>query len=144
MKTQNTLENKARFFAHYWGNKVFRYFDNLNIDKTLILNHENFGKLHNGYLILTPLSIITDEEANKLVKILHLKRYVDINTVEFFDSAEGLFWTIFYSDFKFIKNSQTSIVPSFAVDQLRSKSYALPWLDLSIDDLIEYGWIKLK
>ena len=30
------------------------------------------------------------------------------------------------------------------VDYLRSKGYAIPYLDLSVEDLIEYGWIKLK
>ena len=29
-------------------------------------------------------------------------------------------------------------------DCLRSKGYALPYMDLSVDNLIEYGWIKLK
>lgn len=30
------------------------------------------------------------------------------------------------------------------IDQLRNLGYALPWMDLSVEDLIEYGWIKLK
>lgn len=29
-------------------------------------------------------------------------------------------------------------------DHLRSKKYALPFHDLSVDDLIEYGWVKFK
>ena len=30
------------------------------------------------------------------------------------------------------------------IDQLRSLGFALPWMDLSVKDLIEYGWVKLK
>ena len=29
-------------------------------------------------------------------------------------------------------------------DYLRSKGYALPWMDLLVEDLVEYGWVKLK
>jgi hypothetical protein len=29
-------------------------------------------------------------------------------------------------------------------DYLRSKGYALPWMGLSVDELVEYGWVKLK
>jgi hypothetical protein len=31
-----------------------------------------------------------------------------------------------------------------AYDYLRSKGYALAFHDLSVEDLINYGWIKLK
>lgn len=30
------------------------------------------------------------------------------------------------------------------IDQLRNLGYALPWMDLSVEDLVEYGWVKLK
>ena len=30
----------------------------------------------------------------------------------------------------------------FRVDYLRSKGYALPWLGLSVPDLIQAGWVK--
>lgn len=29
-------------------------------------------------------------------------------------------------------------------DYLRSKGYVLPYMDLSVEDLIEYNWVKLK
>lgn len=30
------------------------------------------------------------------------------------------------------------------IDYIRSKGYALPWMGLSVEQQIEYGWIKLK
>ena len=30
------------------------------------------------------------------------------------------------------------------IDYLRSKGYALPWLGLSVEEMIEAGWIKIK
>jgi hypothetical protein len=38
----------------------------------------------------------------------------------------------------------TKKIGSKECDYLRSKGYALPWMDLSVEDLVEYGWIKLK
>ena len=59
MKTENTLENKAKFFAQYWGQYVLyftsdflRKIDNLTLDSV-----EN-----DDYLELKPLSQISDED----------------------------------------------------------------------------------
>ncbi|MDV3490968.1 hypothetical protein CMV03_07160 [Elizabethkingia anophelis] len=30
------------------------------------------------------------------------------------------------------------------IDYLRSRGYALPWMEISVQKLIEYGWVKLK
>jgi len=35
-------------------------------------------------------------------------------------------------------------IPFEAVDFLRSKGYALPFMGLSVDELVNYGWIKFK
>ena len=124
MKTENTLENKAKFFAQYWGQHVLyfssdflRKIDNLTLDSV-----EN-----DDYLELKPLSQISDEDAIKISK-------------EFPN---------FKSD---IRNSVKELFQEFDVlelsmetgDYLRSKGYALPWMDLSVEDLVEYGWVKLK
>jgi hypothetical protein len=38
----------------------------------------------------------------------------------------------------------TKKIGSKECDYLRSKGYALHWMDLSVEDLVEYGWIKLN
>ena len=68
MKTQNTLENKARFFAQYFGQHVLyfssdflRKIDNLTLDSV-----EN-----DDYLELKPLSQISDEETIHIARVCH-------------------------------------------------------------------------
>ena len=124
MKTQNTLENKARFFAQYWGQHVLYFSSDFlrKIDYLTIVGIEN-----DDYLELKPLSQISDEDSIEISK-------------EF---------PAFKSD---IRNSVKELFKEFDVlelsletgDYLRLKCYALPWMDLSVEDLVEYGWIKLK
>ena len=124
MKTQNTLENKARFFAQYWGQYVLyftsdflRKIDNLTLDSVE----------DDDFLELKPLSHISDEDAIEISKE----------------------YPAFGSD---IRNSVKELFQEFdvlelsikTVDYLRSKGYALPYMHLSVENLIEYGWIKLK
>ena len=35
-------------------------------------------------------------------------------------------------------------IGSIECDYFRSKGYALPYMDLSVEDLVKYGWVKLK
>ena len=124
MKTQNTLENKARFFAQYWGQHVLYFSSDFlrKIDYLTIVGIEN-----DDYLELKPLSQISDEDSIEIYK-------------EF---------PAFKSD---IRNSVKELFKEFDVlelsletgDYLRLKCYALPWMDLSVEDLVEYGWVKLK
>ena len=124
MKTQNTLENKAKFFSQYFSQHVLyfssdflRKIDNLTLDSI-----EN-----DDFLELKPLSQISDEDAIEISKE----------------------YPAFGSD---IRNSVKELFQEFDVlelsiktgDYLRSKGYALPWMDLSVEDLVEYGWVKLK
>lgn len=105
---ENTLENKAKFFAQYWGQKCGKnQYCNLSINKSNILNIT--------HLELKPLSQISDENAKKL---------------GFTNSR----------DFLAVGNKDNR----YNVDFLRSKGYALPYMDLSVEDLVEYGWVKLK
>ena len=121
MKTQNTLENKAKFFAQYWGQYVLyftsdflRKIDNLTLDSV-----EN-----DDYLELKPLSQISDEES--ILMYRGLETHYE-NAKQFLED---------YAAFDFLSQNEADI--------LRSKGYALPWMDLSVEDLVEYGWVKLK
>ena len=136
MKTQNTLENKARFFAQYFGQHVLyfssdflRKIDNLTLDSV-----EN-----DDYLELKPLSQISDEDAIEVSKIFGLGH------------LSGAIKELILSIFRTSINdsgttSSTNGIKNWlhVFDYLRSKGYALPWMDLSVEDLVEYGWVKLK
>lgn len=72
---------------------------------------------NSDYLLLKPLSKISDED----LKVLG------------FGNIHA---------FKVLYNKEKLILSE--VDFLRSKGYAVPYMDLSVKDLIEYGWIKIN
>ena len=131
MKTQNTLENKAKFFAHYFSQNVLyfssdflRKIDNLTLDSI-----EN-----DDYLELKPLSQISDKDLEKCLNILGQRLDLESFRESF---IEGLSNRDFYAQFYPVRAIEIA-------DYLRSKGYALTYMDLSVEDLVEYGWVKLK
>lgn len=124
MKTKNTLENKAAFFAQYWGQDICN-------DIGCALSNETFEEVNAStsieyaFLKLIPLSQISDEDAINIVDSGH--------AIEFLENG----WRVKNTKFVFDYKINT-------VDLLRSKGYAVPWRDLSVDDLVAYEWVKLK
>ena len=120
MKLENTLENKAKFFAQYWRQDLLcRVIFGKNKNEIIMHNtpcsNLKLGEIIDSYLELKPLSHISDEDAIKLG----------------FTNAR---------DFLAVAD----IYHIYHVDYLRSKGYALPYMYLSVEDLVEYGWVKLK
>ena len=113
----------------------------------------------NAYLELTPLSEISDEDAIEVAKIVsssinckYYKRnlksdywcYVScLNTNAevriWFNSCKISFCNVYETSVSLIDGNILQ-----AYDYLLSKGIALPFHDLSVEDLINYGWIKLK
>ena len=128
MKTENTLENKAKFFAQYWGQHLIIMGSFLRrIDHVTLCNIEN-----DDILQLKPLSKISDEY------IFELTSHLDFDNSEINEFKDLIIrnnneWYNYFDKQEII----------FVYDYLRSKGYALPYMDLSVEDLIEYGWIKL-
>ncbi|OPC51495.1 hypothetical protein BAY06_03975 [Elizabethkingia anophelis] len=131
---ENNLENKAKFFAQYWGQQALKS-DRYGLE--LVLYYFNPGQSNvdgmeglNYHLELKSLEDITDEDA------LHI--------------ATSMYTAI--SNFQTISNGKCMVschknqigLGLLQSDYLRSKGYALPWMRLSVDDLIKYGWVKLK
>ena len=110
---ENTLENKARLFAQYWGQKVYNHFGDINNKNEDVVGFIR-GKLP-FWLELTSLSNITDKEC----KHLNWNRYA-LNFPNFND------------------------IESYEADYLRSRGYAMPFCGLSVEQQIEYGWVKLR
>jgi len=123
---ENTLENKAKFFAQYFNQEV-------RVWKEMPDNLCNVGyaalsddAIKYSHLLLTTLSAITDEDAIAIANIGSQMGYC-------FESRAI--------------QAGRSLLKSLNVargDYLRSKGYALPYMGLSVEKLIEYGWIKLK
>jgi hypothetical protein len=111
-------EEKAQFFAQYWGQKVFREHPNPKCNDYVDIDSISEYELNIGYLLLKPLSMISDEDAKKL------------------EYLNG-------SHFIGCYNQQEQLIDYDEADYLRSKGYALPFRNYTVDQLIEKGWVKL-
>lgn len=129
-KLENTPENKARFFALYWGQPVF-------IGHKLEAVNENYiSPIYDSSILeLSPLSQISDED---------VMLFFELSPQKVFWSNTG--YITKESPVGKIRNliSSFEYIPSNVVDGLRSKGYALPFENLSVDDLVSYGWVRLK
>ena len=158
MKTQNTLENKAKFFSQYFSQHVLyfssdflRKIDNLTLDSI-----EN-----DDFLELKPLSQISDEDAIEVAKLVSPMlfegrgknggHYIDKSEIGWYSvkhdgktlmvdiDLDG--YVFEYDEVDEYKRPSRSLI---GTDYLRSKGYALPYMDLSVEDLVNFGWVKLK
>lgn len=116
MKAEIDNENKAKFFALYWGQKVYRNPEVRGFESTVggSISDERVPKT--GYLELKPLSDISDEDAEECG----------------------------YDNAKYMLSDNYLINSPRVFDYLRSKGYLLPWMGLSCEELIEAGWAKYK
>lgn len=123
---ENNLENKAKLFAQYWGQKVF--INALNkaffIQKVGSSYMTKYGVEHRC-IYLKPLSSITDEVAEMVSGLMHWGK-----------------------DPKSVRNTivllNLNSFPAIVIDYLRSKGYAVPFLGMSVEQLVDFGWIKLE
>lgn len=135
---ENTLKNKAKFFAQHYGQTFHTPNSEGQISFMLFQYWGTHG--NKSYIPLKSLSSITDEDAVEVAKIWNWQ--LDDNKLGI-GRRHGLVQII---------NSESpygsSGTPFFerqikAIDYLRSKGYALPWNGISVEQQIEWGWIKL-
>lgn len=145
MKAELNNENKAKFFALHFFGTSFNYIGSIGrdrfiggISKNWNIIDENDGSEHRieGCVIkLNPLSYITDEDAIEVGKYLGFpqKHYLKNGKAFIGELLKGKGMLFNYHPYKI----------SFVFDYLRSAGYALRWMGLSVDEMIEAGWIKL-
>lgn len=130
---KNTLENKERFFGHYMNQNVLShpsYKGKTNcLEPSLIILITTKNDFSEYFLLLKSLSDITDEDAIEVSKI--------------YNPFQCLDYELHLSRGRKIvhKNNRLSI---HCIDYLRLKGYAVPYMGLSVETLIEYGWVKIK
>lgn len=132
-----TILEKEQYFAAHWSLDAF-------YDKRVFagfrhpVDRSTANVWIHGYLELTPLSNITDEDAIEVgfgIKEHHKGNY-KIEWPFSYDSH----WKLFYNgDFQ----HEGYLIPK-DIDFLRSKRYALPWRHYTIEDLIKEGVLKLR
>jgi hypothetical protein len=123
-----TKQEKERFFALYWGQEVFC------LDK----DHQSGDIKHyinddwsESYLELYSLEDITEEDWN----------WIDTYSGDVFSDKDFILERF---ENGYSLNNVSSGSTLIISDYLRSKGYALPWMGLSVEDMVEVGWIKLK
>ncbi|MCE4064321.1 hypothetical protein LXM63_04390 [Chryseobacterium gleum] len=132
---ENTLENKAKFFAQYWGQRVCK--ETLN-DKYYLVKPSIYpdADFELEYLELKPLSLITDEELVKIAKFYEPTAH----NVKLED--DQILFDFIYGDQS--ASGAIEISDGYCQDWLRSNGFATEWMGLSVEDLVSFGWIKLK
>ena len=161
---ENNIHNKAKYFAQHWGQRVIynnKWDENQDIE---IISQFTIGHYSDSIaLVLKPLSSITDEDAIEVAEIVNISNY---DFLEAFDNPQekcktvitskkdgdaygglvhiypdgSIYWDYHNKD----KWGNSEIRFLTAYQLLQSKGYALPFMGLSIEQLIEYGWLKLK
>ena len=135
------LEVVALIFAPYFGQKVYRntLWSNILPTSPLSGNCLKDENLRDGYLELTHIDKITDEHALELSKIIGGANHLS-NESQIFQLKQ------LFSSPNFYVN-QTNISASRwlkAFQYLYSKSYALPYGEYSVENLVELNIITLK
>ncbi|MFY7988084.1 MAG: hypothetical protein ACOVNP_04320 [Flavobacterium sp.] len=114
---------KCRFFCQYFDQivaKETKYPNSQAINTTTVFL---INQLSNYHLELKPISKITDEDAISMYRGLE-RNYESSNQ--------------FLEDYKSI-----GFLDQSEVDFLRSKGYAVPYMQYSVDELIKMGWVQL-
>lgn len=131
---ENNLKKKAKFFAQYWDQKILT---GIPIDKPFTfrrLNHQNIQKgIMYSFLELKSLSDITDEDALWFAKHYWIEWFLLNRSDE----------SIIRKTKEVIERNQWA-KNSYLIDQFRLRGYAVDWANISVEDQIKYGWIKIK
>ena len=140
---ENTDGNKTRFFAQYWGQTVLHHvFDEIMLEHPQPICDENIWRTK-SYLQLKPLSSISDEDAVGAARIIYDRKTYTGEDLEKFildpkNGKSGI--SSIQAGCTFVELWRVENLISF----LRLKGFALPFHGLSVEQQIDYGWIKLQ
>lgn len=136
MTMKNILENKAKFFAQYFGQYIVT--SKGEPAKWRVLSFSLLGEsVLSTHLELKPLSDISDEDALKLYH-LHSGNIGYDYTQDFYSPLEmARHW---------IDKDPTESMYKYTnqADYLRSKGYLVPFNGLSVEEIIKRGWAKYE
>lgn len=125
---ENTEINRAKYIAAHMGQNILLLGRSTKNTRCVTPSWMMYTE-RTMRLLLTPLSLITDEDAIEVSKILQ------VNPEDVSDWLNGdCTHEDFHGPFTF----------QHAIDYLRSKGYALPWMGLSVNELIKRNWALIK
>lgn len=131
MELENTIENKAKFFALYLGQEV-RIWVDVETQHSYELNFMSLNYLEVGKfkLLLKSLRNITDADAIEVAKVCYPLE--DLPKLEMNIKNVGLGIVSSVNEMGFIP-----------IDYLRSKGYFLPYLGMDEEEATKRCWIKI-
>lgn len=151
-----TLETKKRIFAQYFGSTYY-YKNEWGTYKEKVefgYHTDKHIESQTSFLYLTPLSKMTDDDIievatysakwRKGFEVLKINRYAESISVDYryisdeVNNADGFS----YSGNGFGLSSYSLNI--YQYQYLQSKGYALPYMDYSVEDLVQLGIYKLK
>lgn len=151
METEMTNELKAKFFAQYWGQKVLTSKNwETEGDPEYVCGPYFDGNYEGHYLLLKPLSSITDEDAIEVAKILYpgykgewqvCDKGAALLKLRNNKGSMLIIWKDLSGQYG-VNDLDYYLLPN-VVDYLRSKSYALPFMGISVNQLTTAQWVKL-
>jgi len=128
MKTEINLENKAKFFAQHWSQELLYWHGKV----TYIYNLAVGRRLEDSSLLLAQLHYITDEDRVYLSELRQSEMLLSAEAIKgWFELKDNMF--LLEPDFFLM-----------AFQYLQSKGYALPWMGLSVEEMVVAGWVKLQ
>lgn len=152
---ENTLANKAKLFAQYWGQEVLCFNDENQYKPGVC--YEVDGSIDDyTFLELKPISSITDEDAIECCRFKselsfftkkkwQVIRYEHHLIVESKGSAHSFSIDFVSGDVEFYNDQGLEVTSSDTTkDYLRSKGYATYWMKLSVEEQVNRGWVVLN
>lgn len=140
-----TFEIKKRIFAQYFGADY--YYKNEFVtfrEKVEFGYHINrIIESQTSFLYLTPLSKITDEDAIEIIQMQVAEKYKEL---EIKSKQNEDLWYLCQPN----RGGKMNCILDYGnlnfktYQFLSSKGYALPYMDYSVDELVELGVYKLK
>lgn len=135
---QITQEIRQRIFALYWGQAVLIY----DTEHAPFFVSRISIDIEESYLYLTPLHLITDEDAICITQIIFPEYQSPLGKVRAGKRfVKNAFLSKSFESMTEIQDTQQILQ---ITDLLRSRGYALPYLNYTVDDLVEDGVFKLK
>jgi hypothetical protein len=130
--SEQHLKLRTIFFTHYWGQKV------LQITSTQVqeVKQKLNWKDTDFTLLLKPLSSISDEDCLSYIDFCEIiGEKLSYNPSVIQSKIELAKWRI-ENCFEQLSISE--------YDYLRSKGYAIPFMQYSVKNLVEMGWVELS
>ncbi|REC56995.1 hypothetical protein DRF62_02215 [Chryseobacterium piscium] len=131
-----SIENKAKFFAQYWGQRVLSDLTNGGDRILCPIEASNMYRIEESHLKLKSLESITDEDVLKIAELLLWQR----NILESSMIAQTKEILLSISKITTVKGWEWANI----IDKVRELGYAYWWNGISVKDQIECGFIKLK